>query len=229
MSKTKTESGIVQDALILSGRVRLDGELIVPQNATGIVLFAHGSDGSRYNPHNLYVARALHKSKVGTLLFDLLTAEEGDEEQYTHHLRFDISLLARRLVDAILWVKAQEELQGLPIGFFGTGTGATAALVVAAELTDENAVMVLSSGRADLAGAALAKVRVPTLLIVGGHDKLVIKLNRDAYSQLQCEKQLKIIEGATHLFQEPGVLDETAKLASEWFISHFKRDEKFLT
>jgi putative phosphoribosyl transferase len=229
MSKTKTELDIVQDVLILSRRVRLEGELIVPQNAIGIVLFAHGSDSSRHNPQNHYVARTLHKSRIGTLLFDLLTAEEGDEEQFTHHLRFDISLLARRLKDATLWVKSQEELQSLPLGFFGTSTGASAALVVAAELTDEVAVMVSSSGRADLAGVTLANVRVPTLLLVGGHDKLVIKLNRDAYSQLQCEKQLKIIEGASHLFQEPGVLEEATRLATDWLAKHFKRVEKFLT
>jgi putative phosphoribosyl transferase len=220
MSETKTELGIFQNVLIPSDRVRLEGELIVPKDAIGIVLFAHGSGSSRHSPRNQYVARTLHESGIGTLLFDLLTAEEEDEEQYTHHLRFDISLLARRLVDATLWVKAQEELQRLPVGFFGASTGAAAALVAAAELPEEVAVVVSRGGRVDLAGSALAKVRVPTLLIAGGRDEPVIRLNWDAYSQLHCKKQVEIVEGATHLFEEPGALEEAAKLAQEWFTNH---------
>ena len=222
MSKAMTEFSVVRDVFIPSGRFRLEGELIVPKGTIGLVLFAHGSGSSRYSPRNKYVAQKLHESKIGTLLFDLLTAEEEDEEQYTRHLRFDIRLLATRLAGATRWVKAQEEAQQLAVGYFGASTGAAAALVAAAELGEEVAVVVSRGGRPDLAGAALANVKAPTLLIVGGLDEPVIRLNREAYAQLLCEKQLEIVDGATHLFEEPGALEKAARLATEWFTNHFK-------
>lgn len=222
MSKAMTEFRIVRDVFIPFDRFRLEGELIIPKGAIGLVLFAHGSGSSRYSPRNKYVARKLHESKIGTLLFDLLTAEEEDEEQYTRHLRFDIRLLATRLAGATRWVKAQEVAQTLPVGYFGASTGAAAALVAAAEMGEEVAVVVSRGGRPDLAGAALANVRAPTLLIVGGLDEPVIRLNRDAYAQLHSEKQMEIVGGATHLFEEPGTLEKAAYLATEWFTNHFQ-------
>jgi putative phosphoribosyl transferase len=220
MSKTKMKPDTVRNVLISSNGARLEGELMIPKDPIGIVLFANGS--SRHRPLNKSAAQSLHESRIGTLLFDLLTAEEEDEEQYTRHLRFNISLLALRLADATLWVKAREEFRGLPIGFFGASTGAAAALVAAAELQEIVAVVVSRGGRADLAEAALAKVKAPTLLIVGGLDEPVVRLNRDAYARLDCEKQVEIVAGASHLFAEPGALEATEKLATEWLVNHFQ-------
>jgi dienelactone hydrolase len=223
MSKTRSEATSGIDVSIPLGRAELQGELKVPAAANGIVLFAHGSGSSRHSPRNKYVADTLHKSDVGTLLFDLLTQEEEEQERYTRHLRFDIGLLARRLVGATKWLKTNPSIEGLPIGYFGSSTGAAAALVAAAELGDAVSVVVSRGGRPDLAGDSLPKVKASTLLIVGGRDHPVIGLNWDAYRQLQnCEKRVVIVDRATHLFEEPGALEEVARLAAEWFKTHFE-------
>jgi len=222
MNQTKPEGRIVRDVLIPSGRVELEGELNIPVGASGVVLFAHGSGSSRHSPRNKYVARTLHDSGMGTLLFDLLTRDEEEEEKYTRHLRFDIELLSRRLIDATNWLKTQADVASLPIGYFGSSTGAAAALVAAAELGERIAVVVSRGGRPDLAGDSLPKVKAATLLIVGGRDEQVIKLNWDAYRRLHCEKKVEIVDRATHLFEEPGTLEEVARLAAEWFKKHFE-------
>lgn len=222
MSQAIAELRIVRDVFIPLGRANLEGELNIPQGAHGVVLFAHGSGSSRHNPRNKYVARTLHDFDIGTLLFDLLTQDEEEEEKYTRHLRFDIDLLARRLVYATNWIEKQAEVQNFPIGYFGSSTGAAAALVAAAELSEQVAVIVSRGGQPDLAGASLPKVKAPTLLIVGGRDEQVISLNLDAYRQLQCQKKLEIVDRATHLFEEPGALEEVARLAAGWFKKHFE-------
>ena len=221
MSEKKREFRVARDIFIPSGGVRLAGELNIPANAIGLVLFADGSGSSRHSPRNKYVARVLHDSNIGTLLLDLLTEEEEDEERYTRHLRFNIGLLAKRLADATRWIKTQEGGQSLPIGYLGSSTGAAAALVAAAELGKQVAVVVSRGGRPDLAEPSLAGVKAPTLLIVGGRDDQVIGLNRGAYGQLRCEKRLELVDRATHLFEEPGALEEVARLAAEWFKKHF--------
>ena len=195
----------------------LDGELSLPREATGIVLFAHGSGSSRHSPRNQQVAEVIREQGVGTLLFDLLTKEEEAVDMYTSHLRFDIGLLARRLVAATHWSKEQATTRHLRVGYFGSSTGGAAALVAAAEIGAEIGAVVSRGGRPDLAGADLERVISPTLLIVGGLDDVVIQLNKEAYRKLQCKKELKIVAGATHLFEEPGKLDEVAKLSAAWF------------
>lgn len=202
---------------IPSGTAKLEGELILPNEASGIVLFAHGSGSSRHSPRNQYVARVIREATVGTLLFDLLTKEEENIDLVTRHLRFDINLLAKRLMDATAWLKDLPDTQRLKIGYFGASTGGGAALVAAAELGERVGAVVSRGGRPDLAGEALPRVKSPTLLIVGGLDDVVIDLNQAAYEQLQCEKELKIVPGATHLFEEPGALEEVARLAAAWF------------
>jgi len=200
---------------IPSGQVLLEGELRVPVSATGVVLFAHGSGSSRHSPRNQFVARTIREAGVGTLLFDLLTQEEETVDLRTRHLRFDIGLLAERLVDATNWIKRDPDTSHLRVGYFGSSTGGGAALVAAAaEVIGE---VVSRGGRSDLAGDALSKVKSPTLLIVGGLDYPVIRMNEDAYRQLRCEKELKIVPRATHLFEEPGTLEEVARLAADWF------------
>lgn len=216
------KTAIKREVRIPSGSVSLDGELIVPEGSPGIALFAHGSGSSRHSPRNQFVARTIRESGIGTLLFDLLTREEESIDMVTRHLRFDINLLARRLVDATGWLAAQEETRHLRPGYFGASTGGGAALVAAAELGEEVYAVVSRGGRPDLAGEALARVKSPTLLIVGGRDEVVIGLNKQAYAQLQCHKELKIVQGATHLFEEPGALEQVARLASDWF-SRFLR------
>jgi putative phosphoribosyl transferase len=217
MSDTKPPLQLDQTVNIPSGRVKLEGELKVPQGATGVVLFAHGSGSSRHSPRNQYVARTIREAGVGTLLFDLLTKDEERVDAYTGHLRFDINFLAKRLVDATNWLTAQPATEHLRIGYFGSSTGAAAALIGAVELSKIVSAVVSRGGRPDLAGDALQKVKAPTLLIVGGNDDVVIGLNEEAYAALTCEKELKIVPGATHLFEEPGTLEQVAKLASEWF------------
>jgi dienelactone hydrolase len=197
--------------------VDLEGELRVPEGATGVVLFAHGSGSSRHSPRNQFVARTIREGGVGTLLFDLLTREEEAVDAYTGELRFNIKFLAQRLVDATKWLRGQPATENLRIGYFGSSTGAAAALIGAVELSDIVAAVVSRGGRPDLAGGALPHVKAPTLLIVGGNDDVVIGLNEEAYAQLTCEKELKIIPGATHLFEEPGTLEQVAQLASDWF------------
>lgn len=198
----------------------LEGELTIPAQATGIVLFAHGSGSSRFSPRNRFVADVLHQAQVGTLLFDLLTAEEEEIDARTRELRFDIPMLAGRLVEIARWVRQQPSLHGLHIGYFGASTGGGAALMAAAELGDVIGAVVSRGGRPDLAGEALPRVRAPTLLLVGDLDVPVIGMNQWAYDRMTCEKQLTLIRGATHLFEEPGTLEEVAGLAADWFRRH---------
>ena len=208
------------DVQIRSGAAMLQGELIIPGGAKGVVLFAHGSGSSRHSPRNQFVARTIQEAGVGTLLFDLLTSEEEAIDMRTRHLRFDIGLLAQRLIDAAYWIKG--EFDYLSVGYFGASTGGGAALVAAAELGDSVDAVVLRGGRPDLAGDALAKVRCPTLLIVGALDYPVIEMNEEALARMRCEKELKIVPGATHLFEEPGTLQEVARLAADWFQNHLR-------
>jgi pimeloyl-ACP methyl ester carboxylesterase len=202
---------------IPAGPVTLEGNLSLPEEARAVVLFAHGSGSSRHSSRNRYVARVLNEAKLATLLIDLLTVDEEVIDMRTAQLRFDIGLLAERLVDATDWLTQFPDTQQLRIGYFGASTGAAAALVAAAVRQEVINAIVSRGGRPDLAGAALAHVRAPTLLIVGGDDAQVIQLNREALAQLHCEKQLVIVPGATHLFEEPGALDEVARLARNWF------------
>jgi dienelactone hydrolase len=204
------------------GDAVLDGDLVVPEGAAGIVLFAHGSGSGRQSPRNRHVADMLNEAGIGTLLVDLLTPAEDDVDRFTAQHRFDIALLARRLTAAVDWVR-REAAPDLPVGLFGASTGAAAALVAAADRPDDVGAVVSRGGRPDLAGVALSRVRAPTLLIVGGEDREVIALNRLALEALgAAEKQLVIVPGATHLFEEPGALDEVARLAAAWF-SRFLR------
>ncbi|SRR5947207_8626160 len=214
----QTRKEKAQDVHIRSGAAMLQGELIIPEGAKGVVLFAHGSGSSRHSPRNQFVARTIRAAGVGTLLFDLLTREEEAVDLHTGHLRFDIGLLAQRLIDATYWLKGQ--LDYLQVGYFGSSTGGGAALVAAAELGKSVGAVVSRGGRPDLAGDALPLVKAPTLLIVGGLDYPVIRMNEDAFARLHCKKELKIVPGATHLFEEPGTLEEVARLAADWFQMH---------
>jgi putative phosphoribosyl transferase len=198
------------------GPDRLPGELIVPDDAAGLVLFAHGSGSSRHSPRNRFVAKALHARGLGTLLFDLLSEQEGRNRVNV----FQVELLAQRLEQAIAWVRARSDVAALPIGLFGASTGAAAALLAAAARPQEVASVVSRGGRPDLAGTALPRVQAPTLLIVGGADTEVLALNRQAFAHLECEKRLEVVPGATHLFEEPGTLEEVARLAGDWFAEH---------
>jgi dienelactone hydrolase len=194
------------------GTVELQGLRGIPGGATGIALFAHGSGSTRLSPRNAHVAAALREAGIATLLFDLLTAAEGENRA----LVFDVAFLARRLRAAADWVRRQEVTEELRIGYFGASTGAAAALIAAA--TDPTIAAIVSrGGRPDLAASALPRVQAPTLLIVGGEDVPVIAMNEEAYAQLRCEKRLAIVPGATHLFEEPGTLDEVVRLATDWF------------
>src|ERR1041384_3237716 len=215
---TKTAIAQAKDVHIRSGEVQLSGDLSIPAGAEGVVLFAHGSGSSRHSPRNQFVARTIREAGVGTLLFDLLTAEEEAVDARTAHLRFDIAMLAARLIDATYWLKG--ELDYLRVGYFGSSTGGGAALVAAAELGEIVSAVVSRGGRPDLAGDALPQVKSPTLLIVGGLDYPVIEMNEEALARMRCEKELKIVPGATHLFEEPGTLEQVAGLAAEWFQMH---------
>jgi len=206
-----------QDAIISLGSVSLRGTLELPAESSGLVLFVHGSGSSRFSPRNQSVARVMRETGLGTLLFDLLTPEEEAIDLQTRHLRFDIPLLARRLVAVTGWIKSRPETSRLRLGYFGASTGGAAALIAAAELGDEIRAVVSRGGRPDLAGEALPKVTAPTLLIIGELDDVVIQLNEEAFDQLRCVKQLQIIPSATHLFEEPGTLEEVAHLAANWF------------
>ena len=198
------------------GREEIVGDLTVPQGAGGIVVFAHGSGSSRHSPRNRDVAAALNGAGLATLLIDLLTLAEERERANV----FDIGLLAERLASASVWVRAQPELAGLALGYFGASTGAGAALWAAADLGEQVRAVVSRGGRPDLAAPRLDEVRSPTLLIVGGRDRIVIELNEQALAQLHCEAELEIVPGATHLFEEPGTLEQVAQLAIEWFSRH---------
>jgi putative phosphoribosyl transferase len=195
--------------------LELEGTLSIPSDAIGIVLFAHGSGSSRLSPRNVYVAGAMQKSRIATLLFDLLTEEEAEDRENV----FDIGLLGNRLRQATDWIIAHKQTRRLPIGYFGASTGAAAALIAAAGNSHISAI-VSRGGRPDLAGDALERVRAPTLLIVGAEDDVVIELNREAYAHLRCEKRLNLVPRATHLFEEPGTLDRVVDLATNWFIKY---------
>jgi len=204
---------------IATPRAELSGSLTIPENTEGLVLFAHGSGSSRKSPRNQSVARTLNRASLGTLLFDLLTPEEEVLDVYTREHRFNIGLLAERLVHATKWARQQKETRDLHTGYFGSSTGGAAALVAAAELRQDIGAVVSRGGRPDLAGAALPIVKAPTLLIVGGNDDIVIELNEKARDQMRCEVKLEIIPGATHLFEQPGALEKVAKLATDWFVN----------
>ena len=199
----------------------LYGDLVLPPVFQGLVLFAHGSGSGRHSARNRQVAQHLQHAGIATLLLDLLTAQEEQTDLHTREHRFDISLLTRRMQDAMAWAVAQPELQHAAIGYFGASTGSAAALIAAAQLGDQIAAVVSRGGRPDLAGSvALTAVTAPTLLIVGGADHEVIELNEQAYAHLRCEKSLAIVPGATHLFEEAGALEQVAQLASSWFTAH---------
>ena len=205
---------------IPAGEVTLVGDLEIPENACGLVLFAHGSGSSRHSPRNQAVAARLREEGVGTLLFDLLTPQEEVEEACRGHLRFDIELLGRRLAIATKNVATKRLSRNLPLGYFGASTGGAAALRAAATLGPEIGAVVSRGGRPDLAGEALEQVQSPTLLIVGERDEHVLGLNREAFGKLRCAKLLAVVRGATHLFSEPGALEEVARLAANWFRKH---------
>jgi dienelactone hydrolase len=200
--------------------VTLEGNLSLPDHAIALVLFAHGSGSSRHSPRNQFVERTLNNAGLATLLFDLLTPEEESIDARTAEFRFNLGLLAERLVHATKWAKQQEQIRDLLIGYFGSSTGGGAALVAAAEIQQDVVAVVSRGGRPDLAGGALPKVQAPTLLIVGGNDHVVIELNEQARDRMRCEVKLEIVPGATHLFEEPGALEKVAKLASDWFLLH---------
>ena len=215
--KTVAEERLVRMA---AGSAELEGSLCVPETAAGIVLFAHGSGSSRHSPRNRYVAQALREGGLATLLMDLLTITEEREDALTARLRFDITFLAGRLVGAIDWLARYPVTSRLRIGLFGASTGAGAALVAAAERPETVGAVVSRGGRPDLALPVLERVHAPTLLIVGGLDYPVIGMNREALDHLQAERRLDIVPGATHLFEEPGSLEEVARLARDWFTRH---------
>ncbi len=210
---------------ITAGPVTLEGNLHLPAGAYGIVLFAHGSGSSRHSPRNRYVANVLQAGGLATLLIDLLTADEDAVDLRTRQLRFDIGLLAERLVGATDWLAQELDTRLLRVGYFGASTGGGAALVAAAQRPEAVGAVVSRGGRPDLAGPALPHVRAPTLLIVGGRDVPVIGMNQEALAQLRCEKRLEIIPGATHLFEEPGTLEQAALLARDWFNQYLAPSE----
>jgi dienelactone hydrolase len=202
------------------------GDLTVPLNAHGVVLFAHGSGSSRLSPRNRFVAGLLQQRNLATLLLDLLTTDEEQVDLRTGHLRFDVNLLANRLVQATHWIADLSKIGHLPMGYFGASTGAAAALIAAAQVPGPIRGIVSRGGRPDLAGTFLPKVKAPTLLIAGGADYSVIDLNKKALNELHCEKRLEIIPGATHLFEEPGTLERVAGLASDWFENHLSVERR---
>lgn len=203
------------------GSVTLEGELQIPDRANGVVMFVHGSGSSRFSPRNVFVAEQLRARGLGTVLFDLLTADEETADFRSGLLRFDIDMLAERLIRAAGWV-VEEVPPDMPLGFFGASTGAAAALVAAAYLGPEVGAVVSRGGRPDLAGSALERVMAPTLLIVGGADDVVLPLNRAAFEKLTCEKRLHVVPGAGHLFEEPGALADVAQQAAAWFCGHLR-------
>jgi putative phosphoribosyl transferase len=203
---------------IPAGIVVLDGILTLPPAAAMIVLFAHGSGSSRHSPRNGFVAGKLNRVGLATLLFDLLTPEEETDDIQTGQYRFDVSLLAERLIHATRWLQTREQTSHLEIGYFGASTGGAAALIAAAELPGDIGAVVSRGGRPDLAGEALSGVKAPILLIVGERDEVVLEFNRNAQEKMRCEVKLEIVPGATHLFEEPGTLDLVAQLAGDWFL-----------
>jgi putative phosphoribosyl transferase len=215
---SERDEGLVR---ISTGAIALEGNLLIPKGARGVVAFAHGSGSSRFSVRNRAVAQSLRDDGIGTLLIDLLTQQEELVDTRTAHLRFDIELLADRLVAATQWLARQPQTDRLKVGLFGASTGGAAALVAASRIPDRIAAVVSRGGRPDLAGPALAHVQAPTLLIVGGDDTPVIGMNREAAEQMNAPHKIEIIPGANHLFEEPGALEEVARLASEWFRKYF--------
>ena len=206
-----------REVRVSAGPVTLEGNLGIPDNTRGLVLFAHGSGSGRHSPRNRYVAGALREAGLATLLIDLLTPEEEEVDLRTRRLRFDIGLLADRLADATDWLAQEPDTQDFRVGYFGASTGAGAALVAAAKRLEAVSAVVSRGGRPDLAGKELSRVVAPTLLIVGGEDEPVIGMNREAFAQIRAEKKLEVVPGATHLFEEPGTLEEVARIAAGWF------------
>ncbi len=205
---------------VLSDDVNLSGSLYIPDNARGLVLFVHGSGSSRFSPRNRFVAQYLNSSGIGTLLFDLLTRSEEAADLISANLRFDIDLLSRRLAAVTDWISSQPDLKRLPVGYFGASTGAAAAICASVERSDVKAI-VSRGGRPDMAGLNLARVKAPILLIAGGDDYQVIELNKRAFESIRIPaKKLEIVPGASHLFEEPGALDEVARLAVDWYIQY---------
>ena len=204
------------------GKVVVYGNLTIPTDCNGIVLFAHGSGSSRLSPRNQFVSKEFNKAKIGTLLFDLLTREEEERDMFTAEYRFDISLLAERLVEATKWLKENPTAKNCFLGYFGASTGAAAALIAAAKLPNDVVAIVSRGGRPDLAEGYLPMVKAPTLLLVGSLDTEVIELNRRAMAQMTAKNKLQLIPGATHLFEEPGKLEEVAKASRDWFLSFFQ-------
>jgi len=217
MDRSSRAQGQALGVEVPAGRVALEGDLTLPAGARGLVLFAHGSGSSRHSPRNRYVAQVLNDGALATLLVDLLTEQEEVIDTQTRHLRFDITLLAERVVDAVDWLQSHPDTRDLAIGCFGASTGAAAALWAAAERPAAVRAVVSRGGRPDLAAPVLSRVRAPTLLIVGGADLPVLDLNRRALDMLQAEKRLEVVPGATHLFEEPGALERVAALARDWF------------
>lgn len=222
MTTSPRTSGTETAVTIQAGAAHLHGDMTIPKGATGIVVFAHGSGSGRHSPRNRFVAGALQEAGLATLLFDLLTMEEERIDDRTREYRFDVALLAERLVQVTDWLATADDTRGLHIGYFGASTGAGAALVAASERPDAARAVVSRGGRPDLAGPVLGRVKAPTLLIVGGLDAPVIRMNRDALAQLGVEKALEIVPGATHLFTEEGTLEKVAELAAGWFTRHLR-------
>jgi dienelactone hydrolase len=214
------EPGTERSVTVPAGPVKLQGDLAMPAAARGVVLFAHGSGSGRQSPRNRYVAEILQQAQFCTLLLDLLTADEEARDLYTREYRFNLPLLAERLVAATDWLAANPETQALPLGYFGASTGAAAALIAATERPQVVRAVVSRGGRPDLALEVLDRVQAPTLLLVGGYDSVVIDLNREAYARLPGTKHLEIVPAATHLFEEPGTLEEVARLAAAWFTQY---------
>lgn len=206
---------------VKTGSVNLEGFLSIPENATAIIVFVHGSGSSRHSPRNQAIADEFNKFGMGTLLFDLLTSEEESVDNITRELRFNIPMLAERVVGTIDWLEQFEKTKKMKIGLIGSSTGAAAALVAAAKRTKLVKCIVSRGGRPDLAGNALPKVLAPTLLIVGANDYVVIELNEQALAELNCEKKMELVPGATHIFEEPGTLEQASRLARNWFLQHF--------
>ena len=215
-------TSFVLEIKIPVSNVTVEGNLIVPVGAKGLVVFAHGSGSSRFSPRNEYVARGFNRASMGTLLFDLLTLKEERQDMLTGEYRFNIDLLADRLVGVTEWLKKDASSKGLALGYYGASTGAAAALIAAARLPNDVSAVVSRGGRPDLAGQYLRDVKAPTLLLVGGWDEEVIELNKQAQSKMTNENKLVIVPGATHLFEEAGKLEEVAKLSTEWFTRYLQ-------
>lgn len=214
---------MIEDVVKISiGRAIVEGNLTIPHKARGVVLFAHGSGSSRYSPRNQHVAKEFVEARIGTLLFDLLTSEEEEKDMMTAEYRFNIGLLAERLIGATLWCKEDARTRKLAFAYFGASTGAAAALIGAAKLPNDISAIVSRGGRPDLAGKYLSQVKAPTLLLVGGLDTEVIELNKQAMAQMSAEKKLVVIPGATHLFEEPGKLEDVARASADWFLRYLK-------